>query len=254
MQPLSSYPGEKRNFFTLCKVSNRMAFLIGGVCSTKEINNNGIWPALRYNVDNDEWHEFAAPVVPRFNCSSCFVNGYIYLFCGEHTNDSDTGYMNSIEKLRINEQSQDQEEWQLIPDVNFPARFTVRSKPLVCQISRDEIVILGGYWSNLELKVPYDVVLQDVFLFNTKSNKLEQVRFDHTIIRDSKFSTDDGICQTGPSQFVVLKNTADDRHVQLHGTVVKSNDLSFEQTYLKITSHGHTSTSGRENNKLLFFL
>ena len=250
MQPLSSYPGEKRNFFTMCKVSNRTVFLIGGVCLATEINDNGIWPTLRYNVDNDEWHEFAAPVVPRFNCSSCFVNGYIYLFCGERNNCS--GFMNSIEKLRINEQSQDQEEWQLIPDVNFPARFTVRSRPLVCQINHDEIVILGGYFRDIERKKSYDVVLQDVFLFNTQSNKLEEVKFDHTIIFNSKFSGDDGICQTKPNQFVILQSTKDDHHLQLNCTVVKSDDLTFEQTYLKITSHGTSSGSGRESNKLLF--
>ena len=86
MDDLQSYPGIKRNFFTMCKVSCREAWLIGGFCVEQEIDSDAIIPSLRYSVDSDEWHSFSAPLVPRFNCSSCCVNGFIYLFCGEQNN------------------------------------------------------------------------------------------------------------------------------------------------------------------------
>ena len=95
----------------------------------------------------------------------------------------------------------------------------------MCKISRDEIVVLGGVYRDPELSKPKDEGLQDVFLFNTKSNKLEKVIFDHTQIKylsESKFSTDDGICQSGPGQFVVLRNDMDDFQYHIGFTVVKS--------------------------------
>ena len=83
IKQLVSYPGEARNFSTLCRANNNVAFMIGGLRKMNHGPNLVARPSLRYNVDLNEWHESAAPVVPRWQCSSCCVNGFVFIFCGK---------------------------------------------------------------------------------------------------------------------------------------------------------------------------
>ena len=129
VKQLVNYPGEARNYSTLCRASNNVAFLIGGLRKMEHGPNLAARPSLRYNVDLNEWHESAAPVVPRWQCSSCCVNGHVFIFCGR---DDGMNFLRSIEKLRVNDWNQGQEQWQLIPDIKFSGLFTERKKPAVC--------------------------------------------------------------------------------------------------------------------------
>ena len=94
--------------------------------------------------------------------------------------------------------------------------------PLVCAIDQNEIIILGG--------LMYRNEMSDVFLFNTESNKLEEVSFDASSI-ESKFCSNYGICHIRQNQIAVLRSFANnDSHQRMEFEVIRGKQDPEEQS------------------------
>lgn len=76
----------------LVKVPNENVFSIGG----RGTDHQSLSTVLRYNTEEDSWSYMAELNHARAVAAGCFLNGFIYVFCG-HGN----GFLNSIEKLRV---------------------------------------------------------------------------------------------------------------------------------------------------------
>ena len=101
-------------------------------------------------------------LVARQSCSSCVVNGHIYVFCGYNSTHR---YLRSVEKLDLSK-SDDQLEWKIIPYANLCSEFIARTCPLVCQLSSTEVLIMGGRSNGKQ---------NDTFVMQIESDKIEHI-------------------------------------------------------------------------------
>ena len=120
--------------------------------------------------------------------------------------------------MKVNEQNQGQEQWQLIPDVKFTGLFTERNNPAVCQLNRDEIIICGGYKHN--------TTMADVFYYNMKSNAIEKVAFNlENQKMDGKpaisFADNQTWAMLSENKVVFIQSKEDDHHIMTKYAVIK---------------------------------
>ena len=76
-QALANYPGQVRQWPSLCKVSNNLVFLIGG-------EEDGIYlkTCLRYDIAANAWEQMPPMQISRTANSSCLLGDKLYVFCG----------------------------------------------------------------------------------------------------------------------------------------------------------------------------
>ena len=105
---LPDYPDQARWYPSLCKTSEKHAFLIGGHAAPERFLNT----CLRFDMIESKWEQMPAMNEPRRECSSCALAGYLYVFCGYNTNRD----LQSIEKLRLVDSciEQNAEAWHVI--------------------------------------------------------------------------------------------------------------------------------------------
>ena len=92
---LKNYPGLVTWAASHCKTSEQHAWLIGGYF--KQGSEYVSHHCLRFELASNSWQKMPSMNVSRYGCSSCYVAGSLYVFCGI----SNDNYVNSIEKLKI---------------------------------------------------------------------------------------------------------------------------------------------------------
>ena len=90
---LPDYPDQARWYPSICRTSQKHAFLIGGHAAPEHFLNT----CLRFDLIESKWEQMPSMNEARRECSSCALAGHLYVFCGYNTN----GDLRSIEKLRI---------------------------------------------------------------------------------------------------------------------------------------------------------
>ena len=93
VRPMPDYPGKKREWPSLCRVSSTHAFLIGG-----NVYGDTLKSCLRFDMATKEWEEMPSMIEEREKCSSCRLGKNLFVFCGYSAKKS---YVGSIERLQI---------------------------------------------------------------------------------------------------------------------------------------------------------
>ena len=83
----------------MSRTSHKHAYFTGG--SKGKILKS----CIRFDLEGEAWDQMPNMKVARRSHSSCFLAGFLYVFCGEgeskHNLDNGANYLCSIEKLRI---------------------------------------------------------------------------------------------------------------------------------------------------------
>ena len=98
---LKNYP-DKLVFvleFSMSRTSYKHAYFTGGW------KGKILKSCMRFDLESEAWDQMPNMKVARRSHSSCFLAGFLYVFCGEGESKRDsyngTNYLCSIEKLRI---------------------------------------------------------------------------------------------------------------------------------------------------------
>ena len=134
---LPDYPDQARWYPSLCRTSQRHAFLIGGHVEQDYWLNT----CLRFDVIKSRWEQMPSMNKARQMCSSCALAGHLYVFCGYNYN----GDLHSIEKLRIVKSCSEQkmEAWEVI-QTSIDSDFRVQRLVVACPLDETRILIMGG--------------------------------------------------------------------------------------------------------------
>lgn len=168
-------PKLARQIFGFANLRNKYLYVIGGwIIRGKKTVATGI--VHYYDIGRDFWIETRQ--VPelkqaRAACSTCTLGDAVYVF-GGHL-DSESRYLNSIEKLNHFDPPVKGNEWRHI--VLPEPIFALRKNALMCRISQKEIMILGGWERNKSLN--------DAIIFDTVADSV-QYFFE---IEDESFKT-----------------------------------------------------------------
>ena len=139
---------------------HRHVILIGGY-------GNGDYQkgCYRYNISTDDWDEMPELNIARSRASSLYIDGRIYVVGGVGVGGV---AIQSIERLTIDVNNQEDKFWKEIHPSNIDPNFTPRAWPLVGALNNQTIVILGG-------ETDEQTRTNDVFYLDTRNLMLRQV-------------------------------------------------------------------------------
>ena len=130
------------NWVGLCNVEEKFIFAIGGRLSGWSQYCEPQKSVECHELAKNTWTEIPDLNVPRAGLSSCYLEEYIYAFCGMKENRQ---RLSSLERLRIvtvSPRLNTVPEWELIEPRD--KTFVPRSNPVVLAWNLTSIAILGG--------------------------------------------------------------------------------------------------------------
>lgn len=144
-----------RHGHSVCCLNDKFLIVTGSRCEDDESFKR----CEQYNIDLDLWFEIPNLHIGRHYHSSCTYNErFVFVFCG--IAQSGKKYCNSIERYDSSNRS---DSWVVI---NIPSsQFAERQGAGVVQITKDEIVIFGGFSGRF---------LKDCSIFNATSNTMRK--------------------------------------------------------------------------------
>lgn len=130
-----------RHGHSCCTINDRYIIVSG---SRKEVNNAANRVEL-YDTNIDDWIELSRINEGRHYHSSCHFNHkFIYIFGG--IQNSNKKYSASIEKLNFDVNNLNK-PWEKVnlSKTSMPIQITARQGAGMCQLSDEEIIIVGGF-------------------------------------------------------------------------------------------------------------
>ena len=127
---------------SLCSHDNEFLFVTGGSHQGTCLDT-----CEEYSILDDTWTSGPSLNTARAHHSSCTLERYIYVFCGQKSLENDqASYLGSIERLdaRAWLTGDSSTTWELINLKSNALTENPRSYPLVKPIKKDLIAILGG--------------------------------------------------------------------------------------------------------------